>query len=192
MTGAARMARKISRAPSAAWPPCACRPRRGNAGRARRSPSCSRVGPAPPPTRASPPTTPHGPSAPPPAPSRPRTRTGPDAAAPPVHCHRSPPSPRPAPAPAQGLHERRLAAANCPDQAIAVPAADFHGEDREKGLGPELHGNAGGDDHWDSRNKKAGLSQLGLGPTARAPRSGLTARHAVHARSVGMAVMGED
>jgi hypothetical protein len=29
------------------------------------------------------------------------------------------------------------------------------GDDREKGLGPELHGDAGGDDHQEcSRNKK--------------------------------------
>jgi hypothetical protein len=32
---------------------------------------------------------------------------------------------------------------------------------REKGLGPELHGDAGGDDHLGSRNKKAGRGQLG-------------------------------
>ena len=44
---------------------------------------------------------------------------------------------------------------------------------REKGLGPELHGDAGGDDHLDSRNKKTGLSQLGLGLTAGADYSSL-------------------
>jgi hypothetical protein len=33
------------------------------------------------------------------------------------------------------------------DQAIAIPAAELNGNVREQGLGPELHGNAGGDDH---------------------------------------------
>src|SRR5207245_1855456 len=49
--------------------------------------------------------------------------------------------------------------------------AELHGDIRKKGLGPELHGDAGGDDHRDSRNRKAGLSQLGLGLTARADYS---------------------
>ncbi len=35
------------------------------------------------------------------------------------------------------------------------------GDVREKGLGPELHGDAGGDDQLDSKNKKAGRGQLG-------------------------------
>jgi len=47
------------------------------------------------------------------------------------------------------------------------------GDVREKGLGCELHRDAGGDDHSDSRNKKTGLSQLGLGLTAGADYSGL-------------------
>jgi len=34
-----------------------------------------------------------------------------------------------------------------PDQAITVPAAELHGDVREQGVGPELHGDAGGDDH---------------------------------------------
>ncbi len=43
------------------------------------------------------------------------------------------------------------------------------GDVREKGLGPELHGDTGGDDHFrGSRNKKASDGQLGLGLTARA------------------------
>jgi hypothetical protein len=36
------------------------------------------------------------------------------------------------------------------------------GDVREKGLGPELLGDAGGDDYLVSRNKKAGRGQLGL------------------------------
>jgi len=54
--------------------------------------------------------------------------------------------------PAQNLHERRLAAAVRPDQTITIPAAELHGDIRKKGLGPELHGDAGGDDHGGSRN----------------------------------------
>ena len=118
--------------------------------------------------RASPPTSRHGPAAPHPAPARLRTRTGPGAAPHPlVGIDRHRPRARLQLA-AQDLHERRLAAAVGADQAIAVPVAGLHGDVREKGLGPELHGHAEGDDHWGSRNKKAGLSQLGLGLTARA------------------------
>ncbi len=48
---------------------------------------------------------------------------------------------------AQDLHERRLAAAVGADQAVAVAAAELDGDVLEQGLGPELHGNAGDDDH---------------------------------------------
>ncbi len=76
--------------------------------------------------------------------------------------------------PAQDLHESGLAAAVRPDQPIAIPSAELHGDVREKGLGPELHGDAGGDDHLRvPRNKKAGRGQLALGLTARAHYSGL-------------------
>src|SRR5437016_3561355 len=65
--------------------------------------------------------------------------------------------------PAQDLHESGLAAAVRPDQPIAIPAAELHGNIRKKGLGPELHGDTGGDDHVVSRNKKAGRGQLWVG-----------------------------
>ena len=42
-----------------------------------------------------------------------------------------------------------------PDRAVAVAAAEFHGDVRKQGLNPELHGNAGGDDHGDSRTKRS-------------------------------------
>src|SRR4051812_10226666 len=61
---------------------------------------------------------------------------------------------------AEDLHEGRLAAAVGADQAIAIPAAEFDGHVLEQGLGPELHGDAGGDDHGESRKQKAGRSQL--------------------------------
>src|SRR6266700_6734869 len=38
------------------------------------------------------------------------------------------------------LYERGLAATVGADQAIAVPAAELHGDVRKKGLGPELYG----------------------------------------------------
>jgi hypothetical protein len=50
------------------------------------------------------------------------------------------------------------------------------GDVQEKGLGPELHGDAGDDDHWCSRNKKAGRGQLGLGLSAKANYSSLAFR----------------
>jgi hypothetical protein len=62
---------------------------------------------------------------------------------------------------AQDLHERRLAAAVGADQAVAVSAAELDGDVLEQGLGPELHGNAGGDNHWMlSKKEKAGRSRL--------------------------------
>ena len=64
---------------------------------------------------------------------------------------------------AEDLHEGRLAAAVGADQAVAVAAAELDVDVLEQGLGPELHGDAGGDDHgtWKSaKNKKAGRSQL--------------------------------
>ena len=45
------------------------------------------------------------------------------------------------------LHEGRLAAAVGPDQAVAKPFAEFDGNVLEEGLGPELHGDVGGDEH---------------------------------------------
>jgi hypothetical protein len=35
------------------------------------------------------------------------------------------------------------------------PPAELHRDVGEQRLGPELHGDAGGDDHWISRNKKS-------------------------------------
>jgi DNA-binding helix-hairpin-helix protein with protein kinase domain len=40
------------------------------------------------------------------------------------------------------------------EPAIAVPTAELHGNIRKKGLGPELHGDAGGDDHLVPETKK--------------------------------------
>jgi hypothetical protein len=40
-----------------------------------------------------------------------------------------------------------LPAAVRADQAVAVAAAELDGDVGEQGLGPELHGDAGGDDH---------------------------------------------
>ena len=61
----------------------------------------------------------------------------------------------------QDPEERRLARAVGPDQAVAIASAELDGDIRKQGLGPELHGNAGSDDHVRvSRNKKAGRSQL--------------------------------
>ena len=54
--------------------------------------------------------------------------------------------------PARDLHERGFSAAIRADQAVAIPAAELHGDIRKKGLGPELHGDVGGDDHEGSRN----------------------------------------
>jgi hypothetical protein len=48
---------------------------------------------------------------------------------------------------AKSIDARIVPAAVGADQAIAIPAAELNGDVREQGLGPELHGNAGGDDH---------------------------------------------
>jgi len=50
--------------------------------------------------------------------------------------------------PAEDLHERGLSRAVRPDEAVAVPAPELHRDVGEKDLRPELHGNAGSDDHW--------------------------------------------
>jgi hypothetical protein len=55
--------------------------------------------------------------------------------------------------PAQNLHESGLAAAVSADQALAIPAAELHGDVGEKGLGAELHGDVGGDDHLEGFRK---------------------------------------
>jgi len=48
------------------------------------------------------------------------------------------------------------------DQPIAIPAAELHGDIREQGLGPELHGNAGGDDYLKVPEiKKPAVASLG-------------------------------
>jgi hypothetical protein len=64
--------------------------------------------------------------------------------------------------PALDLHESGFAAAVRPDQPIAIPAAELHGDVREQGLGPELHGDTGGDDHFEVLEiKKPAAASLG-------------------------------
>ena len=66
---------------------------------------------------------------------------------------------------AEDLHESRLAAAVGADQAVAVAAAELDGDVLEQGLGPELHGDAGGDDHGipgKSRQKQKSRPQPAL------------------------------
>ncbi len=48
---------------------------------------------------------------------------------------------------AQDLHERRLAGAVGADQAVAVAVAELDGDVLEQGLGPELLGDVGCDEH---------------------------------------------
>jgi hypothetical protein len=48
---------------------------------------------------------------------------------------------------AQDLHERRLAGAVGTDQAVAVAVAELDGDVLEQGLGPELLGDVGCDEH---------------------------------------------
>ena len=57
---------------------------------------------------------------------------------------------------AEDLHERGLPAAVRPDQAVAVPLPELHGDVLEQGLGPELDGQIGGGDHgvWSSGRRR--------------------------------------
>ena len=50
----------------------------------------------------------------------------------------------------EDLHEGRLAGAVGADQAVAVAFAELDGDVLEQGLGPELHGDVGGDEHGNS------------------------------------------
>jgi hypothetical protein len=55
----------------------------------------------------------------------------------------------------QILHEGRLARSVGADQAIAVALAELDIDVLEQGFDPELHGDIGGDEHYDSYLKKA-------------------------------------
>ena len=45
------------------------------------------------------------------------------------------------------FHEGRFAGAVGADQAVAIPLAELDGDVFKQGLGPELHGDVGGDEH---------------------------------------------
>src|SRR2546427_560281 len=56
--------------------------------------------------------------------------------------------------PAQNLHETWTCRSRSRRSAHSDSPAELHGDVGEKGRAPELHGDAGGDDHWEVQKLK--------------------------------------